>query len=258
MSAAPTIHPMRLAAAALAIVALAGCVGPLSRKTRIVAAEVAVDENGYRELRNQPGAYDQEALADTRGAASDQLLALLEQQQRAAQTQQRAQTVRVEQKTPGLVLCGLVQAPPEVQAAVVSLPPLSEVRGKVLVRAPVADGCIVSGFGMADARGRPSGGIDFFGQADVLAAGDGEVAAVGEIPEFGRIVVIDHGDGVRTRYANLGPLQNGVERGARVARGQPIARMGTSGFLPEAGLHFELELDGQRIDPLSPPPPGAG
>ncbi|MEL6365252.1 MAG: M23 family metallopeptidase [Pseudomonadota bacterium] len=240
--------PLFVAAAGLLA---SGCLG---RGGPDLVDVAEVDAAGYRTIRHQEGAYDEDALVDTREGPD--ILAAIQQapQQQAAG---RAPT-QIAQVTPGLSLCDVVQAPPEVQAAVVSLPPLAEVRGVTLIRAPVTGGCIVSGFGMADVRGRPNGGLDFFGQSQVLAAADGTVVGFGEIPDFGLVLVLDHGDGVRTRYANLGSVGENIVRGAAVARGQQVGVMGRSGMLPEDGLHYELEIDGRRVDPLGPPAPEAG
>ena len=251
-----------LIAALAAPLALAACIGPFGKKGPELIDIAEVDANGYRTVRNDPGYYDEDALETTR-AAPDILAALRQSQQEAeaaarAQARQQQAAARPTQRTPGLQLCDVVQAPQEVQFPIMSLPPLGEVRGKTLMRAPVTEGCIVVGFGMADARGRPSGGLDFYGGGQVLAAADGSVVGFAEIGDFGLTLVVDHGDGVRTRYANLASIADGVVRGAQVSRGQRIAVMGNSGSLAENGVHYELEVDGQRIDPLSPPPPGQG
>jgi len=74
----------------------------------------------------------------------------------------------------------------------------------------------------------------------VLAAGDGIVAFAGNQGAYGKLVVINHPEGLQTRYAQLGTIQ--VKVGQVVKRGQAIATVGNSGSPSsrEAHLHFEV------------------
>ena len=65
---------------------------------------------------------------------------------------------------------------------------------------------------------------------------------------YGRIVVIDHGFGIRSRYAHNSSLL--VRKGERVEAGQLIATVGSTGQSTGPHLHFELLIDGQAVDPL--------
>jgi len=85
-----------------------------------------------------------------------------------------------------------------------------------------------------------------YGQ-EVRAASGGVVTFAGEQPGYGTTVVVDHGDGLETRYAHLSALD--VTAGAAVSAGQPIARSGNSGRSTGAHLHFEVRQHGQPIDP---------
>jgi murein DD-endopeptidase MepM/ murein hydrolase activator NlpD len=85
-----------------------------------------------------------------------------------------------------------------------------------------------------------------YGQ-EVRAASGGVVKFAGEQPGYGTTVVVDHGDGLETRYAHLSSAD--VKTGAQVEAGQPIARSGNSGRSTGAHLHFEVRQDGQPIDP---------
>ncbi|GAC1601543.1 MAG: hypothetical protein NVS4B10_13580 [Myxococcales bacterium] len=64
----------------------------------------------------------------------------------------------------------------------------------------------------------------------------------------GNLVVVDHGHGVTTSYLHNGDLL--CAPGARVARGEVIARSGNSGRSTGPHLHYQLELSGNPIDPL--------
>lgn len=83
--------------------------------------------------------------------------------------------------------------------------------------------------------------------ADVRTAGAGTVVSVGEVKGYGLQVVVDHGDGVTTRYAHLSSAA--VRPGDTVARGQVIAAVGNSGRSTGPHLHFEVLTQGRAIDP---------
>jgi murein DD-endopeptidase MepM/ murein hydrolase activator NlpD len=85
-----------------------------------------------------------------------------------------------------------------------------------------------------------------YGQ-EVRAASGGVVKFAGEQAGYGTTVVVDHGDGLETRYAHLSSTE--VRAGSVVSAGQPIARSGNSGRSTGAHLHFEVRQDGQPIDP---------
>jgi murein DD-endopeptidase MepM/ murein hydrolase activator NlpD len=82
-----------------------------------------------------------------------------------------------------------------------------------------------------------------------MAAGAGRVAYADFLPGgWGLLVSIDHGSGVRTLYAHLSRID--VKLGQRVAAGQPIAVVGTTGHSTGPHLHFEVRLRGAAVDPL--------
>jgi murein DD-endopeptidase MepM/ murein hydrolase activator NlpD len=65
---------------------------------------------------------------------------------------------------------------------------------------------------------------------------------------YGRILVLDHGYGVKTRYAHNSSLL--VRQGDRVEAGTLIATVGSTGQSTGPHLHFELLIDDQAVDPL--------
>lgn len=81
----------------------------------------------------------------------------------------------------------------------------------------------------------------------VLAAADGRVIYAGWFGGYGRIVAIDHGGGTSTMYAHLSRIL--VATGDPVRRGQPIARVGSTGFSTGPHLHFEIRINGRPVDP---------
>jgi len=92
-------------------------------------------------------------------------------------------------------------------------------------------------------------GIDFAGQSgtDILAVADGVVIWSGARYGYGRLVEVDHGNGYRTRYAHN--KENLVAIGARVRKGDVIARMGSSGRATAPNVHFEVLLNGKHVNP---------
>ena len=92
-------------------------------------------------------------------------------------------------------------------------------------------------------------GIDFrgaYGQL-ILAAAPGKVVYVGDRQGYGKVVEINHGKGLTTLYAHLSGY--GIKAGQKVARGQPIARMGSTGRSTGTHLHFEVRVNGEIVNP---------
>jgi murein DD-endopeptidase MepM/ murein hydrolase activator NlpD len=92
-------------------------------------------------------------------------------------------------------------------------------------------------------------GMDFAAPhgAPILSAGGGVVEVAGFRPDYGWTVEIDHGNGLRTRYAHASKLL--VRRGAVVAPGERIALVGSTGRSTGPHLHFEVLRDGRQVDP---------
>lgn len=82
----------------------------------------------------------------------------------------------------------------------------------------------------------------------VKASADGQVVAAGWNGGYGRQIVIEHAGGYQTVYAHLAQIL--VPLRARVAAGEPIGLVGTSGRSTGAHLHFEVLEWGQHVDPL--------
>ena len=65
---------------------------------------------------------------------------------------------------------------------------------------------------------------------------------------YGKMVEIDHGNGVTTRYSHLSRIL--VKAGDRVAKGDIVARVGSTGRSTGPHLHYEVRIDGNAIDPM--------
>src|SRR4051794_5184222 len=120
--------------------------------------------------------------------------------------------------------------------------------GPVRLLRPVA-GAMGDGFGCPG--GRRHDGIDFPEPAGtaVGAAGRGTVAFAGwNSGGYGNLVVVQHRLGYQTWYAHLSAFA--VGRGAAVAGGTVIGRVGSTGRSTGPHLHFELRHDGVPINPV--------
>jgi murein DD-endopeptidase MepM/ murein hydrolase activator NlpD len=87
-----------------------------------------------------------------------------------------------------------------------------------------------------------------YGQ-EVQSVAPGRVSAVGERSGYGLTVVIDHGNGLETRYAHLSGTD--VRVGDQVEAGQVVARSGNSGRSTGPHLHMEARLNGKAVDMAS-------
>ncbi|MDR3314747.1 MAG: M23 family metallopeptidase [Oscillospiraceae bacterium] len=84
----------------------------------------------------------------------------------------------------------------------------------------------------------------------VVAAKDGTVESVTRSGSgYGNQIVINHGNGVKTRYAHLYTGSMSVSPGDRVTAGQPIARVGSTGNSTGPHLHFEVIINGKTQNP---------
>jgi len=81
----------------------------------------------------------------------------------------------------------------------------------------------------------------------VRAAADGVVLFAAYMSGYGRLVVVDHANGLRTYYAHLSRF--GVVAGQDVRRGQTLGTVGSSGRVTAAHLHYEVRQGGNAVDP---------
>ncbi len=85
----------------------------------------------------------------------------------------------------------------------------------------------------------------------VVAAASGtvEIARSG-YSGYGHTVVINHGNGIKTRYAHMYPGSITVRVGQKVSKGQQIGRIGSTGNSTGPHLHFEVLVNGSKVNPL--------
>ena len=133
---------------------------------------------------------------------------------------------------------------------------LSAVAGATPLAAPVAvDYRETSGYGQRidpfNGRVAFHSGLDMaaFERAPVVATSPGVVSFAGTRSGYGNCVEIDHGHGFKTRYAHLRDIQ--VQRGDRVAIGQRVGSMGSTGRSTATHLHYEVWFRGRAVDPVN-------
>jgi len=83
----------------------------------------------------------------------------------------------------------------------------------------------------------------------VLATARGTVIYAGWMRDYGRLVEIDHGLGIRTRYAHLKAIS--VKVGQTVELRQQIGKLGNSGRSTGPHLHYEVQVNGKPFDPMN-------
>jgi beta-lactamase regulating signal transducer with metallopeptidase domain len=94
-------------------------------------------------------------------------------------------------------------------------------------------------------------GIDIqakFG-TDVVATSGGKVIKAIYDGGLGNTIVIDHGEGYQSMYAHLKDFA--VKNGDTVTKGQTIGHVGSTGLSTGAHLHFEVSLEGEKLNPLN-------
>ncbi len=132
-------------------------------------------------------------------------------------------------------------------------------------RMPVAYTAVTSPFGWRkhpiSGRHTLHEGLDFAAPrgTPILAAAAGVVTEARYITGYGKMVEINHGQGVTTRYAHASSIL--VKLGDLVEQGQMIARVGSSGISSGPHLHFEVRVADHPLDPnlflAADHPPGA-
>ncbi|MFO7676332.1 MAG: M23 family metallopeptidase [bacterium] len=114
-------------------------------------------------------------------------------------------------------------------------------------------GWVTSGFGRRrdpfTGRAMMHSGIDIVAPygSRVVASADGRVVYSGWKSNWGRVVEIDHGNGLVSFYAHL--QSNSVSSGDEVKRGQVVGRLGSSGRSTGAHLHYGLRRKGVWVNP---------
>ena len=116
-------------------------------------------------------------------------------------------------------------------------------------------GWVTSGYGYRTSpftgRRQFHSGIDVAGRpgTPVVAPARGRVVFTGKKGHLGKTLILDHGYGVRTTYGHNREIF--VKRGQEVERGEKIASVGNSGRSTSPHLHYAVQVDGRRVNPLN-------
>jgi murein DD-endopeptidase MepM/ murein hydrolase activator NlpD len=116
------------------------------------------------------------------------------------------------------------------------------------------NGRILSEFGTREdpfsGEGEVHTGVDISASmgTPVHAAADGVVESADYESGYGKMVVIDHGGGVRTRYAHLSRYE--VIPGQEIRAGEILAYSGATGKVTAPHLHFEVRMHGTPVNPI--------
>jgi murein DD-endopeptidase MepM/ murein hydrolase activator NlpD len=127
---------------------------------------------------------------------------------------------------------------------------------KFLIRKPIADGILRSGFGSRYhpilGYSRPHTGVDWAHKVGtpIIAAGNGTVIKSEWDSGYGRRVELQHTNGYVTAYSHMSSFAKGISPGRRVQQGQVIGYVGNSGLSTGPHLHYEVIINGSFVDPL--------
>lgn len=114
---------------------------------------------------------------------------------------------------------------------------------------PTKGGSITSGFGPR--WGRMHEGLDIAGVSNrtIMAADNGKVVTAGWNGNYGKCVIIDHGNGYKTLYGHLSSIS--VSVGDTIEKGEKLGVMGTTGESTGVHLHFEILKNGANKNPMT-------
>ncbi|WP_062227892.1 M23 family metallopeptidase [Aureimonas frigidaquae] len=125
-----------------------------------------------------------------------------------------------------------------------------------MLRNPVPNGRFTSPFGSRRhpvlGYSRMHWGVDWAAPrgTPILASASGVVTHAGWTSGYGRQTVIKHANGYETSYSHQNSIAKDVTVGAKVRQGQVIGAVGSTGLSTGNHLHYEVSVNGQRVDPM--------
>ena len=130
----------------------------------------------------------------------------------------------------------------------------ANLRGVNFTALPITSYTITTRYGTVNrAHGTPHSGLDLSAPTGtaIYAAGSGTVisasTSTGGYSGYGKLIKIDHGNGVQTWYAHCSQIL--VSSGQTVSAGQQIGKVGSTGYSTGPHLHFEVRIDGKTYNP---------
>ncbi|TFZ47556.1 peptidase M23 [Stenotrophomonas maltophilia] len=211
------------------------------------AKTVASLDERFKDQREKEQALGQDAkaletlLANLRAAA-----ARAEAERRAAARRAAAEKAAAERAARQAAAQGRPPPPTKVPPAVASAP-----APKVGGLGWPLSGNLLARYGGKLPDGRTSNGVLIGAPAGstVTAVADGTVVFSDWMTGYGMILIVDHGNGYMSLYAHNDTLLK--DAGARVSRGDAVAKVGNSGGQGVTALYFELRRGGQPVNPDS-------
>lgn len=132
---------------------------------------------------------------------------------------------------------------------------LDSIAANIPLITPMPDGNITSYYGSrynpVTKKSRVHKGLDIQGKkyAAVYATANGIISKIDVSRGYGKLIEINHGNKVTTRYAHLSKYL--VKQGDKVLRGQVIGLQGRTGRCTNDHLHFEILVNNKPVDPLN-------
>ncbi len=212
------------------------------------ARTVASLDERFKDQREKEQALGQDAkaletlLANLRAAA-----ARAEAERRAAARRAAAEKAAAERAARQAAAQGRPPPPPTKVPPAVASAPAPKVGG---LGWPLS-GNLLARYGGKLPDGRTSSGVLIGAPAGstVTAVADGTVVFSDWMTGYGMILIVDHGNGYMSLYAHNDTLLK--DAGARVSRGDAVAKVGNSGGQGVTALYFELRRGGQPVNPDS-------
>jgi murein DD-endopeptidase MepM/ murein hydrolase activator NlpD len=95
-------------------------------------------------------------------------------------------------------------------------------------------------------------GIDFAAPTGtpIRATGDGVVEFIGRKGGYGKTIVLRHPNNITTLFAHQSRFAKGLKKGVRVAQGEIIGFVGSTGWSTGPHLHYEFRVNNKPVDPL--------
>ncbi|MGO1072340.1 murein hydrolase activator EnvC family protein [Lysobacter sp. CA199] len=219
--------------------------GQLQKDRKARAALVAQINEKYQDRSSR----ERELGRDAKGL--EQLLAKLRaaaaraEAQRRAAAKAKAEREAREARAAAAAAARGKSAPVRKPPVAVASTPAPQVGG---LGWPVS-GALLAGFGGTMPDGRSSEGllIGAPAGATVKAVGDGTVVYSEWMTGYGLLLIVDHGNGYMSLYANNDALLK--DAGATVKKGEAVATVGSSGGHGRPALYFELRRGGQPVNP---------
>jgi murein DD-endopeptidase MepM/ murein hydrolase activator NlpD len=128
---------------------------------------------------------------------------------------------------------------------------------RALMRTPIDGARLSSGYGMRRhpilGYNRMHRGMDFAAPTGtpILAAGDGVIESIGPNSGYGNYIRIRHNNRLSTAYGHMSRFASGLGRGDRIAQGDVIGYVGSTGLSTGPHLHYEVLVEGAQVNPMS-------